>query len=186
VGELAAGGRRPPDDLGDGSKGKPEDVVEHERHPLGGRELLQDDKQREADLVVEGGPVGRIHGPPGRGRNHRVDGGGVMDGLPAGAGRTDLIQADPAGDNDQPAAQIVDLLEISIRQTSEGLLSGVFSTGDVAQHRVGQVDQVGAVRSPRPFDRRATERVRRGLFLVQGSSSPRVRPATRTTPPTGM
>ena len=71
-----------------------------------------------------------------------------------GARRAHLVQAQPAGNDGQPGADIVDLLGLGARQPKERLLCDVFGLSDVAEHLVGEVHQVRAVVAPRQFDRR--------------------------------
>ena len=53
AGQLAGGGRRPPDDRGDLLERNREHVVQHERQPLGRRQGVQHDQQGQADRVGE-------------------------------------------------------------------------------------------------------------------------------------
>ena len=61
-GQLAAGGRGPADDLGHVGERVAEDVMQHERDPLGRGHRLQHDQEGHADRLVEGDPVGRVGG----------------------------------------------------------------------------------------------------------------------------
>ena len=62
AGQLAAGRRGPAKCLRNGVERHAENVVQDERHPLGGAEPLQHDKQGQLDVVVEGDPIGRVDG----------------------------------------------------------------------------------------------------------------------------
>ncbi len=101
AGELTARPRRPPDGLGDLVERNGEHVVQHERHPLPRGEPLQHLQQGGVHLVVEGHAVGGI-----------VPGGDVVFGpqhrLEPDPRRSELIQAQPPGDDGQPAADVVD------------------------------------------------------------------------------
>ena len=67
-------------------------------------------------------------------------------------GRADLIQAQPAGDYDQPAAAVLDLAARGAEQAGERVLDHILGRADVPQHPEGQVDQVGTVLIPAPDD----------------------------------
>jgi hypothetical protein len=57
---LTAGRSRTTDGLADGFEGHLEYVVQDEDHSLGWCQPLEHDQQRQANLVVEGDPVGRV------------------------------------------------------------------------------------------------------------------------------
>ncbi|GAB4598045.1 hypothetical protein MOKP4_43630 [Mycobacterium avium subsp. hominissuis] len=139
-GQLAAGANRAAHGVRDGLEGHPEHVVQHEADPLPRAEPAQHLQQRGADLVVEGDPVGRVE--PRRGRL-LAD---IARTFVPRAGRAQLVQAEPAGHHGQPAPHVVDVARGG--QPQECLLRNVFRVADVAQHLVGEVDQVGTVTTP--------------------------------------
>ena len=72
AGQLAAGGRRFAQRLRDGGERHLEDIVQDERHPFSRRQAVKHDEEGEADLIVEGNPVGGVDR---RGRRRRETGG---------------------------------------------------------------------------------------------------------------
>ena len=72
----------------------------------------------------------------------------------AGAGRPQLVEAQPPGDHRQPAANVVDVVEVRSRQPQKRLLRDVLGLADIAEHLVGEVHQVGAMAAPCRLDRR--------------------------------
>jgi hypothetical protein len=59
-GHLAAGGRRLAQRLRDGGERHLEDIVQDERHPFSRGQAVKHDDEGEADLIVEGDPVGWV------------------------------------------------------------------------------------------------------------------------------
>ena len=116
--------------------------MQHERGPLGRGEALEDDGQRHAHAVVQGHVLGRI------GRQPRMIGRQVEPGLVAGASRGHVVQTDAPGDHDQPAAHVIDVVEVDIHQAHERLLHDVLRLADAADHAEGEVDEVTAVVGP--------------------------------------
>src|SRR5260221_1260546 len=110
-----------------------------------GAELLQHDEQREPDSVVEGDPVGRIGQGPAGWRRDELDLAGVVGALPAGAGGLDLVQAQAAGHDDQPAALVFDLTEVRGHQARERVLHDVLGRADVPEHPECEINEVGTV-----------------------------------------
>jgi len=72
----------------------------------------------------------------------------------AGAGRPQLVKAQPPRHDGQPGADVIDLCRVGARKSKESLLRDVFGLPDVAQHLIGEVHQVRTVAAPRHFDRR--------------------------------
>ena len=149
-GELAAGADGPPHRFGDLLERDLKDVVQDEGDPLAGCEPAQHLQQRTADLVIEGDPIGRIR----IGGRHDIDRVALGGSFAPDARRADLVQAEPTGDHREPAPDVVDLSHIGSGQSQEGLLGDVLGFADVAQHLIGEVDQVGAVATPRRLHRR--------------------------------
>ena len=147
AGELPARRRRPPDDGADRLEGETEHVVQHERRALGGAQLLQHDQQRHADAVVQRHPVGRVGVVAGnleQGlREPRAD-----VGLVARPRRPQLVQTQAGDDDDEPAADVVELAEVLAHQSRERLLDDVLGVRQAAQHPVGHVQQQPAVLLP--------------------------------------
>jgi hypothetical protein len=145
AGQLPAGGRRPPDDVGDGVEGVLEDVVEDEDGALGGCEPFQDEVEGDTDAVVEGHPVGGVDGPGLGPVAERLVGGGRM-----AAFGPQPVEAQPADHDHQPSPDVVDLVDVGPGQPGEGLLDHVLGLGDVAEHPEADVEHVTAVLPPGP------------------------------------
>lgn len=149
TGQLPAGPDWSAHRFGDGVERNPEHVVQHERHSLTGAESLQHFQQCGADLVVEGDPIRGVCAPRLVERGHIWT--NVFRPLTAGPGRTDLVEAQPAGYHRQPAADVVDLAQVGTGQPQKRFLRNVFGVADVAdvaEHLVGEVDQIRAMAPP--------------------------------------
>ena len=59
-----------------------------------------------------------------------------------------MVEADAPGDNDQPAAHVLDLVEVDVHESHERLLHDVLGLADAADHPEGEVDEVAAVVRP--------------------------------------
>ena len=84
----------------------------------------------------------------------------------------------PATTVSQPRTSSI-VVRFGPRQPQERLLRNVFRTADVAQHLVGEVDQVGPVVAPRHGDvghGATTNRSRKKLHGARVTFSPRPRP----------
>ena len=141
-GQLAARRRGPPDQLGHRAEGKPEDVMQEERGPLGWREPVDHNGQRPAHLVIEGQPVRRISALLSGLRRLRGHG------RPAGVGRAEPVQAQPAGHHHQPSPDVLDLIDAGSRQPGERLLHHVLGLSRPAQHPGGDCEQIRPVGLP--------------------------------------
>jgi hypothetical protein len=62
--------------------------------------------------------------------------------------RSDSIKAEPPGHHRQPSANVGDRLLVGTGQPKVGLLDHILGFADVAQHLVGQVDQIRPVMMP--------------------------------------
>ena len=124
--------------------------MKHEGDPLARAEPSQHLQQRGADLIVEGGPVGRLE----VGGGGDVERTGLVGLFVAGACRAHLVEAETSGDDGQPGAEVVDLRDVRARQPQERLLRDVLGAADVAEHLVGEIHQVGAMTAPCGVDRR--------------------------------
>ena len=143
--QLAAGADGAAHRLGDRVERHPEHVVQHERHPLTGLSLRSTSSsavRTSSSRVTRSAGSSRRTASAGR---FRAD---VAGALVAGARRTHLVEAEPAGDHGQPAADVVDLVDVGAGQPQKRLLRDVFGLADVAEHLVGEVDQIGAVAAP--------------------------------------
>ena len=111
---------------------------------------LQHHQKRHAHGVVERHPLVRSHLL--RHRHQRL-----------GQPRTDvclvprvrgaqLVQAEAADHHHEPAAQVVDLLEINLQHAGECLLDDVLGIADAAQHPVCDVEEVTTMLAPRLAD----------------------------------
>ena len=140
--ELPRRGRRATDERGDLLEGHGEQIVEHERHALGGSELLEHDQERDPDRVGEQRLLlgidrgGLDHGLLRQLLRERV--------LGAGPARAQHVQAHPGDDGRQPPSQVLDLARVGAAQPQPGLLDGVLGLGERAQHAVGHGPQVGS------------------------------------------
>jgi hypothetical protein len=62
--------------------------------------------------------------------------------------RAHLIEAEPAGNHRQPAADIVDLIYISAGQPQEGFLRNVFGVTNISDYLVSEIYQIRTVPTP--------------------------------------
>jgi hypothetical protein len=103
--------------------------------------------QGDADVVVEGDAVGGVDGvdgaAAGRSRSSRRARWGAAPG-------PELVQADPADHDDQPAADVVDPSDVGADQPGERLLHGVLASLRLPSMRKGDVEQVTPLIAPRP------------------------------------
>ena len=106
--ELATGADGPAHGLSDLLERNLEHVVQHEGHPLAGREPPQHLQHRIADLVIEGDPIGRI----GIAGSHVIDRSRLVGAFMPDAGRTHLVQAQPSGDHCEPTPNVIDLRHV--------------------------------------------------------------------------
>src|SRR5260221_2882901 len=88
--------------------------------------------------------AGSARACPGR-RRDELDLGGVVGALPAGAGGLDLVQAQAASHDDQPAALVFDLTEVRGHQARERVLHDVLGRADVPEHPECEINEVGTV-----------------------------------------
>ena len=140
AGELAAGGRRAPDDLADRLERVLEHVVEDEDGALGRRQPFQDEVQGQADAVVERDPVGGVDGAVRRPVADRRLGLGRVAAI-----GPQPVETEPADDDHQPSAHVVDPVDVGPHEAGEGLLDDVFGLAEVAEHPEGDVEHVTAV-----------------------------------------
>ena len=124
---------------------EPEHVVQDEHRPLGGlscssttssaSRMLSSSVTRRPDRAG-GAARRRCRGRAILGRRCR------RSRRPRGA---ELVEAQPADDDDQPAADVVDVVEVASEQPAERLLHDVLGVGDAAEHPEREVDEVRAV-----------------------------------------
>jgi hypothetical protein len=79
-------------------------------------------------------------------------------------GRAKVVQAEPADDDDQPAAHLLYLVEVNSQEAAERFLDDILGIVDAAEHPKGKVDEVRAVLSPYLVDLRVP------IFLAQRCS----------------
>jgi hypothetical protein len=152
TGQLPAGRRRPLDDLRHIFERELENVMQHERRPLGWRESFEDEEHRHPDAVVERDPVSRVlilaggldHGF----RHPRAD-----IHLAPRPRRTQLIEASPGHRDDEPAPDVLDLGKINPKQSCEGVLDDVLRLADAAKHPIGDIEHVAVVLAPDAAER---------------------------------
>jgi hypothetical protein len=63
-----------------------------------------------------------------------------------------LVEAEPADHDDEPATDVVDLADVGSHQASERLLHGVFGLAHVAEHAKADVEQVTSMVAPGPTE----------------------------------
>ena len=106
AGELAGRVRGAADDRGDLVEGHGEHVVQHEGEPLGRRQRVEHDEQREADRV---GQQRLVLGVDRRVRGSRSGRARARPAAPRGAcARAQHVEADAGDDRRQPSAQVLD------------------------------------------------------------------------------
>jgi hypothetical protein len=137
---LRGGVLRAAHDRRDLGVGQVEHVVQHEREPLGRRQGLEDDEQRDTDGI---GKHRFLFWVDGIGRG---DGSSLVERLlgPCVAG-PQHVQADVRDDRRQPAAQIVDVADVGAVHPQPRILHGVVGLGQRPQHAVGDRPQMRTV-----------------------------------------
>ena len=121
--ELPRRGRRATDDRRDLVERHREHVVQHEREPLGRRQRLEHDQQREADRVGEHRLAARDRRPPpGRDRFWQPR---VQRLLAPRLARAQHVQADARDHRRQPAAQVVDTARVGAAEPQPRFLHRV-------------------------------------------------------------
>jgi len=120
-------GWRPPHDRGDLLERDREQVVQHERQPLGRRQGVQHHQERQADRVGERRLV------LGGGHGHRV-GGRVGRDFPLRGPGAQHVQADPCHHRGQPAAEVAHRAGVGAAEPQPRLLDGVVGLVARPQH----------------------------------------------------
>ena len=141
AGELTGGRRRAVDNRGHLIEWHREDVVQHERHPLGGRQLVEDDQHRHPDRIAQEGLLLRVQ--VAGIADHRLRQVGLQRVLRVLAARTEPIQADARDDGGQPAAQVGNVVRIGPAVAQPGVLHGVIGLTGGSQHPIGDGPQMG-------------------------------------------
>jgi hypothetical protein len=119
-----------------------EDVVQHERQPLGGLQRLEHDQEGEADRVGQERLVLRVR--PVRAVDDRLRYPQVGH-LPPRVAGAEHVQGHPGDDGREPAAEVLDFVGVGSAKAQPGLLDGVVRLAHRAEHPVGHSPQVGAV-----------------------------------------
>jgi hypothetical protein len=116
--------------------------VQHEAHPFGGTEPVEQHGERGTHAVVEGDAVGRVGGGEGQ-RAERL----VVDRalVPVG-GRPQLIEAEPARHDAEPRGGLVDAGLPA--EAQERLLHDVLGALTVAQHPLGDPQEARSLVLP--------------------------------------
>jgi len=127
AGKLAAGWGRSPDGFANDLEGQLEDVMQDKNDSLSRAQLLEHNQQREPYLVIEGDPVQGIAGCPTAASiaSQLVEDGRVTRRLQAVRGGSHLVEADPAGDDDEPSPFVFDSVIIGGNKAREGFLHGI-------------------------------------------------------------
>ncbi len=143
AGQLTARGRAAADDVRDIVERVLEHVVEHERRALRRAEPFEQRVHRHDDVVDQRDLARRVD----RVRVERVVARAERVGR-APASRAEPIEAEPAGDDDQPAFRIVDARDARAAEADERFLHDVFGVGDVGQDAERDVEHARPVRVP--------------------------------------
>jgi hypothetical protein len=114
----------------------------HERHPLGGREGVEDDQERTADRV---GEQRLVLGIGLAGVGDRFGQVGIGRRLGPGAPRLEHVQADAGDDGGEPAAEVLDGARVRAAEAQPGLLDGVVGVVGRAEDAVRDRPQAGPV-----------------------------------------
>jgi hypothetical protein len=142
---------RAPRDLRDLAERNPEHVVQYERHPLGRRQPVEHDEQRQPDrvgqdrLLLGAADVGRARADAGYRVGLEVRLGAGRPLLPARPPRAEHVQAQPRRDRGQPAVQVRDIVRARPGGAQPGLLHRVVGVTGRAEHPVGHRSQPSAV-----------------------------------------
>ncbi len=140
---MAGGGRCLPDDLGDLVERDREDIVEHERQPLGGRQRLEHDEKGQPDGVGHDGvALWALVDGAGHDRLREPAPGVVLASLLA---RPKHVQADPPDHDREPATQIIGASRVAPVEPDPCLLDGVVGLADGTEHPIGNAPEVGAL-----------------------------------------
>jgi hypothetical protein len=62
--------------------------------------------------------------------------------------RSHLVEADPAGDHDEPSPLVIDSVIIGGNEASERFLYGILGRSQVSKYAKGQVNEISVVRFP--------------------------------------
>jgi hypothetical protein len=116
--------------------------VQHQRQPLGGRQLLQDDQQRQPDRVAQQYLPLRFRRIMADDRVRQVHPQRLLP--PDGAG-TQHVQAYSRDNGGQPAVEVLHAIGAHAADPQPGLLHGIVGLAERAQHPVGHRPQVGSV-----------------------------------------
>ena len=119
------------EDLADLVERHREHVVQHEGDPLGRTERVEHDQQRGSDRLGQQRVLGRIVAVVGLGRRRALD-----RLLGPGPARPQPVEAHPADDGRQQAADVLDAVVILAGQSQPGLLHRVVGVGVRAEHPV--------------------------------------------------
>ena len=145
-----------------------EDVVQHERDALGGREALEHDQQREAEVLGDARALGGAGLFDDRLGQPRAD-----VGLAPHARGAQRVQRQPRDRGGQPALEVADLVGVDALQPQPRLLDDVLGLGEAAELAVGEPQQAGAQRLEALGERLWSRRLQP---LVEGhAAAPRAR-----------
>ena len=121
--------------------------MEHEDDALGRRHALEDDEQREPHALIHRHHIGGV-GLRVLQREQRLGEPGTDVGLALDSRRSELVEAKPAHDDDQPCANVFDRVEVGAQEPAERLLHDVFRIAVAAQQPVRDVEQKTVVLRP--------------------------------------
>nr|WP_242619283.1 hypothetical protein [Actinomadura fibrosa] len=152
--ELPARRGRPVQHLPDPLVRHLERLVQHERDPLGRRELLQDEQHRRADGVVHEHRVRDVRAGQQRLGQPRAD---VVDA--AGAGGPEHVVRPPRRDRDEPGPQVAHAVQRLLRGGAEPhVLDDVLGVRDAAGDAVRGAEHGGPVLGPLVVEAARTRR----------------------------
>jgi hypothetical protein len=165
AGELTARRGTASHDLTHRIEGELEQVVQHEHGALRRAELLQHNKQRDTDAVIEGHPVGGIDAN--RRRRHRVQ--LILEVVRlvfvANTRRAELVEAQAADHHYQPATYVIDAVKVA-SQEAPGLSDDVLHLGCFPACE----SEVDDVRGAPPMRLRSPRQLGRSSVLLRRSS----------------
>ena len=108
------------------------------------------DEEGQPNLIVQ---RDAIEGVAGAGRQEgvalRLEGRVLVPELPAAGCRSDLVETDATGHHRQPAAIVLDAINVGGGKAGERLLHRIFGRVKIAEDPERQVGEVGVVRTPR-------------------------------------
>jgi hypothetical protein len=138
AGQFLSRHRRTLDDRGDLVERHREQIVQHERDPLGGTQPVQQNKEGKSDGIGELGLTLRVAGACG----DPVEFGRIDEVLGAVLARPQHVEADPTDDHGQPAGQIGDRVRVGAAGPQPALLNRIVGLVGRSEHAIGNGPQM--------------------------------------------